>query len=136
MGRRASRPHALPSEERVRRRPEFEKIYGSGTKLHGRFMTVFILAKEKNPPRLGVAATKKIGTAVVRNRAKRLARELFRCAKPERAVDVVIVPRREMLKAPLAAVAVDYRALLNRHHRQGGTSRDRSPRPPDRDSRV
>ena len=33
---------ALPRTERVRRRPDFERAYDTGVKIHGRFMTVFI----------------------------------------------------------------------------------------------
>ena len=65
---------ALPAAERIRRRPEFERVYNAGTKAHGRFMTVFVLPNGGASPRLGVAATRKIGSAVDRNRAKRLAR--------------------------------------------------------------
>jgi ribonuclease P protein component len=55
-----------------------------------------------------VAATRKLGSAVIRNRAKRLARELFRREKPPAGLDVILVPRREMLDAPFASLEVDY----------------------------
>jgi ribonuclease P protein component len=47
------------------------------------------------PPRLGVVASRKVGPAVARNRAKRLVREAFRL-HPEvfpRGVDVVVIVR-------------------------------------------
>ena len=47
--------------------------------------------------RLGIAATKKLGGAVVRNRAKRLIREVFRRNKIAPGFDVVVVPKRELL---------------------------------------
>ena len=55
---------ALPAAERIRRRPEFERVYNAGAKAHGRFMTVFVLPNGGTAPRLGVAATRKIGPAV------------------------------------------------------------------------
>ena len=58
-------------------------------------------------PRLGVAATRKLGSAVERNRAKRRAREMFRRRKIIGGLDVVIVPRREMLDAPFAHLEAD-----------------------------
>ena len=105
---------ALPAAERIRRRPEFERVYNAGAKAHGRFMTVFVLPNGGTAPRLGVAATRKIGSSVDRNRAKRLAREVFRRHKMAAALDVIVVPRREMLDAPFASLEADYHAALQR----------------------
>ncbi len=77
-------------------------------------MTLFVLANGTATSRLGVAATRKIGGAVQRNRAKRLAREVFRRHKPAEGHDVVIVPRREMLDAPFAHLESDFCELLDR----------------------
>jgi ribonuclease P protein component len=77
-------------------------------------MTVFILSTESPTARLGVAATRKLGGAVKRNRAKRLAREVFRRHKPAGGHDVVIVPRREMLDAPFPHIEADFDELLTR----------------------
>jgi ribonuclease P protein component len=68
-------------------------------------------------PRLGVAATRKLGSAVERNRAKRRARELFRRRKKIGGLDIVIVPRREMLDASFASLEAEYVALLGRRGR-------------------
>ena len=77
-------------------------------------MTLFVLANGTGTPRLGVAATRKIGGAVQRNRAKRLAREVFRRHKPAGGHDVVIVPRREMLDASFQHLETDFCDLLDR----------------------
>ena len=45
-------------------------------------MTVFTRERERACARLGIAATRKMGGAVERNRAKRLVREVFRHHKP------------------------------------------------------
>jgi len=118
---------ALPAVERIRRRPEFERVYSGGAKVHGRFMTVFVLANNGTVPRFGVAATRKIGSSVDRNRAKRLAREVFRRHKMAAGLDIVVVPRREMLDAPFASLEADYNAALQRSGRQSSPSS--SPRP-------
>jgi ribonuclease P protein component len=104
----------LAAAERIRRRAEFERIYAAGDKIHGRYMTLFVMANGASTPRLGVAATRKLGSAVDRNRAKRWARELFRRRKNIGGLDVVVVPRREMLDAPFANLEVEYDTLLAR----------------------
>jgi ribonuclease P protein component len=100
--------------EHIRRRTEFEAIYRSGVKVNGRLMTVFVNHTSSGFARLGVAATRKIGGAVVRNRAKRLTRELFRRHKPVTALDIVVVPRREFLDAPYSSLEREFDALLER----------------------
>jgi ribonuclease P protein component len=109
---------SLQRSERVRRRPEFERAYDTGVRINGRFMTVFVVDNGGRAPRLGVAATRKIGAAVERNRAKRLARELFRRHKIDAGLDVIIVPRREMVDAPFATLEADYLATLGRRGQQ------------------
>src|SRR5438045_7702733 len=100
--------------ERIRRRAEFQKVYKTGTKMHGRYGTVFMLANPGGPGRLGIAATRKLGGAVERNRAKRLIREVFRRNKIAPGFDVVVIPKRELLDASLSTLEADYRRLLAR----------------------
>jgi ribonuclease P protein component len=121
----------LPRTERVRRRPDFERAYDTGVRISGRFMTVFVVKNGGTEARLGIAATRKMGPAVERNRAKRLARELFRRHKIDAGLDVIIVPRREMVDAPFATLEADYRAALERRG-QPPRPRTERPRPPGR----
>ena len=104
--------HTLRPHERVRRRPEFLQAYEQGRKHHARFMTVF--AREHSSPaaRLGVSATRKFGPAVVRNRAKRRARELFRHHKPMPGVDLIIIPRRGFDTVALQELVADFYSAL------------------------
>lgn len=78
-------------------------------------MTMFTRERETGRARLGIAATRKMGAAVERNRAKRLVRELFRHNKPATAVDVVVVPRREILNASYDRIEAEFKALLSRN---------------------
>jgi ribonuclease P protein component len=115
------RPH-----ERIRRRAEFQEVYERGARIRGRYATVFVLANHREVGRLGIAATKKLGGAVQRNRAKRLIREVFRRNNIASGFDVVVVPKREMLDATLTILEDDYRNSLERRlspHRPDGASR-------------
>ncbi|MCC7243322.1 MAG: ribonuclease P protein component [Acidobacteria bacterium] len=117
------------ADEHVRKREDFERIYETGRRASGRLMTMFVRENGRPGARLGIAATRKIGSAVIRNRAKRLVREVFRHHKPTGGFDVVIVPRREMLDAPYDILEAEFRALLDRRdQRRGPSSVGRVPR--------
>lgn len=101
--------------QRVRRRAEFTQVFERGTRLHGRFFTLLVVPNGRGVARLGIVASRKIGGAIERNRAKRLIRELFRHLPGRRlGVDAVVIPRRELLDAPFAHLAQDFRALWRR----------------------
>ncbi|MEW6319571.1 MAG: ribonuclease P protein component [Acidobacteriota bacterium] len=102
------------ASEHIRRRADFTAAYEGGGKASGRYMTVFVRPNAGAGPRLGLAATRKLGGAVVRNRAKRRARELFRHFKPAADLDIVIVPRRELVDALYASLEAEFRALVDR----------------------
>ena len=105
--------------ERVRKRAEYQNIYDRGVKVHSRSFTLFRLANGLEAGRLGIAATRKLGGAVVRNRAKRLVREVFRRNKLAPGFDIVIVPRRELLDTSLNALETEFRHILERSARRG-----------------
>ena len=100
--------------ERIRRRADYQQVYERGARVHGRYLTLFALSNALPVGRLGIAATRKLGGAVERNRAKRLIREVFRRNKIAQGFDVVVIPKRELLDATLNVLEADYRTLLER----------------------
>jgi ribonuclease P protein component len=84
-------------------------------------MTLFLFPNSLGHGRLGVAATRKIGGAVSRNRAKRRMREIFRTSSIPAGLDLVVVARRELIDAPWPAVEGEFRALLGRLRRSDRT---------------
>ena len=100
--------------EHIRRHVEFQHIYSRGVRIHSRYTTVFLLANETEVGRLGIAATRKFGGSVARNRAKRLIREVFRRNKIAPGFDVIVIPKRGLLDASLSALEADYRATIER----------------------
>jgi ribonuclease P protein component len=107
----------LQPHERIRRRVDFQHVYEHGARMSSRYATIFVLANQLAFGRLGIAATRRLGGAVVRNRAKRLIREVFRRNKIASGFDVVVVPKRELLDASLTVLEADYRHVLERRLR-------------------
>ncbi len=110
----STRPHAFPASARIRRRPEFLRVYEQGVRIRARLMTVIALRNASGGSRLGIAATKKLGGAVVRNRAKRLVRELFRQNDLPQGLDIVVIPRPDMLNADNHTLHAEFRYALRR----------------------
>ena len=106
-------------EQRIRRRAEFQQVYERGAKIGGLYSTIFLLRNELSVTRLGIAATKKLGGSVQRNRAKRLIREVFRRNNVAEGFDIVVIPKRELLDASLTVLETDYRNTLERRLRRG-----------------
>lgn len=100
--------------EHIRHRRDFQLVYDTGRKTQCRTMIVFTLARPGEVSRLGIAATKKLGDAVERNRAKRLVRELFRLNPAPPGFDIVVVPRRALFDATFSSLEAEYVATLGR----------------------
>jgi ribonuclease P protein component len=102
---------------RVRRSREYQRAFKTGIRVHGRFFTLVMAPNDASAVRLGIVASRKLGDAVIRNRAKRLIREVFRQSVPSASaagVDVVVIPRIELLSTPYASLEDDFRGTLNR----------------------
>lgn len=64
---------------RLRSREDFNRIYRGGKSFaNGQFVVYWSKQRIADPFRLGVSASKKIGNAVVRNRMRRMVKEIVR----------------------------------------------------------
>lgn len=92
-------------------------MFSSAIRVQARFFTVLLTPNTAGRARLGIVASRKLGDAVRRNRAKRLIREVFRKTPPLRrrqSVDVVVIPRRELFDALYSSLESDLRNALER----------------------
>jgi len=109
---------------RLRRRAEFQRVYTDGIKVVGRFVVLFFVRGEESVCRLGVTVTRRIGNAVVRNRARRRIRELVR--RDGEAVaglygDLVINARRGVNEVAWSELEEDFTRCLGKVRRRGGS---------------
>ncbi len=80
-------------QNRLLKTGEFDATFDNGRKVVSRHLVV-VGRKNSNLPRLGLVVSRKVGSAVTRNRVKRFIRESFRIRLPEtQAADFVVVAR-------------------------------------------
>ncbi len=80
----------------IKKSYEFSKIYATNKKFFTRYFILYIIPNNLQTIRLGVVASKKTGNAIVRNRLKRLFREVVRLneSKFNNSYDLVIIAKQ------------------------------------------
>lgn len=68
----------IPRANRLRRSRDFERVRRSGRSWTNRWLVLSVLANDVGRVRVGVAASRRVGGAVKRVRARRLIREAVR----------------------------------------------------------
>ena len=91
----STRRSTLPRRLRLSGKGEFLPIYKSAVRVSVGPLLFYGVPNDRPHPRLGLAVSRRVGTAVKRNRLKRLVREAFRLSQYDwqAGYDVVISAR-------------------------------------------
>ncbi|MBI5564700.1 MAG: ribonuclease P protein component [Chloroflexi bacterium] len=95
---------------RLRPGGEFERVRQTGRAWPHRLLIVIIQPRADvpaAPTRVAIAAGKRLGNAVVRNRIKRRLREAMRQVYPQLAMgyDLIVIARAPIIEAEVAQIA-------------------------------
>ncbi len=96
---------------------DFTRVRQQGQRLaHGCLAANWLVLPPGSTSRLGVVTSSRIGSAVVRSRARRLMRESFRLHQHELsgAVDLVLIARNSIVGRSFAAVEKDFLTTLRK----------------------
>ena len=77
-----------------------------------RFVLILSVSSAADSPRLGITASRRVGNAVVRSRAKRLIREAFRATRElwPVGIDLVVIVKRAPGESKLESVVSEWQA--------------------------
>ena len=109
----------LRAVERLRCARAYRRVFEQGEKLVGSLFILYVLPTLEPHSRLGLAVSKRLGNAVVRNHIKRCLREMFRQHKAllPSPCDVVCVARRGAVGVSCALYTEQFLMLLQRCQR-------------------
>ncbi|MBR5914219.1 MAG: ribonuclease P protein component [Selenomonadaceae bacterium] len=91
----------LNKSEILRDKRDFNAVYSNGRSYVNKDLVLYVLNDERYNGKVGFAAGKKLGCAVVRNRVKRLLREAYRLNKKNLRSDrtIILMGRKSLVDA-------------------------------------
>jgi len=114
-GLRSEPDRDFPAVARLKRPAEFQRVYMHGRRVAGKHMVLFLVKTSGELGRFGVTASRRVGGSVVRARAKRRLRELYRLHRHEAFLldhDIVANARRSTATARWAELEADFLSCL------------------------
>jgi ribonuclease P protein component len=106
----------FPRAVRIVCRSDYQKLYKTGRRISSERFVMFSRENVSGRSRLGITVSRKVGSAVIRNRVKRLFREIFRKSYgqiPGR-IDIVVNAKPGCAEVGYEELRVEFLAAVRR----------------------
>lgn len=106
----------LKRVNRLRKRYQFNYVYKAGTHFSSDNLVLYLTPSKTKHIKVGIAVTKKIGHAVVRNRVRRQIRELIGALIPQlkQNCNIIIVAKNNITQASFAELSAQLNKLVKK----------------------
>ena len=107
---------SFPNSHRIVHSADYRTIYETGQRINSGRFVLFGLENQKGHARLGITVSRKVGCAHIRNRIKRLFREIFRRSSEEipRNLDLVVNAKSSCVDAGLQELREEFIAAARK----------------------
>ena len=110
----------LRRNERLKKNSDFKTLFSDGVRVRGKHLSIQLFRKSGGDRQVAFIASRRVGNAVQRNKAKRLMREAYRTVKhvfPEKC-DLAFMANSKILNCELAMLRDEIVRLFNRMYGQ------------------
>ena len=108
---------SFPKARRLTRTSEYERVKREGLVRHGKLLVLSAAVVDNSGPcRVGLITSRRVGSAVVRNRVRRRLREIVRRHQHDLRQDlwIVLIAKREAARASYGSLEDEWLRLARR----------------------
>ena len=101
---------------RLKKRYQFNYVYKSGEHYSGEHIVLYVASSKTKNIKVGLAVTKKVGHAVVRNKVRRRLREIIKKQVPnlKQNNNIIIVARDNINEASFEKLSNEFLKLIKK----------------------
>lgn len=101
---------------RLKKRYQFNYVYKSGEHFSGEHMVLYVVSSKTKNIKVGLAVTKKVGHAVVRNKIRRRLREIIKKQVPnlKQNNNIIVVARDNISSASFEKLSNEFLKLIKK----------------------
>jgi ribonuclease P protein component len=105
---------SVRGEQYLTKRAQFGLVYDEGSSWVSKTVLIKVLPNGLDLSRYGFTVSRRVGKAVVRNRVKRLLREILRQTQLQPGWDIIFIARSPAARASYASLGKSVKGLLFR----------------------